>query len=218
VPLIDITAWSKTMVEAHAASSTLPYVYISGDQTHVRNLGALLMAEEAARQLAAQGILATYAKPAAPRLMLDSSTLAFGGIFAGNTLDKSFRVSAFKDATGTITITPAAGYTVSTDGATFGPSATIMADATFVGTVVTVRFSPTDSVTYNGDLTVAHSSLTPDYGNTVPNATAGTISLTGNGKTIIAGTPATATWPMFAGRRSSSTRRPTERSARRLPR
>jgi hypothetical protein len=131
--------------------------------------------------------------------MLDSSNLAFGGIFAGNTLDKSFMVSAYKDATGTITISPPAGYTVSTDGATFGPAATITADASFVGSVVTVRFSPTDSVAYNGALTVAHSSLTPDYGNTVPNATAGTISLTGNGKTIIAGTPATATWPMIAG-------------------
>jgi len=199
VPLIDITAWSKTMVEAHAASSTLPFVYISGDQTHVRNLGALLMAEEAVRQLGVQGILASYATPATPRLMLDNSNLAFGGIFAGNTLDKSFMVSAFKDASGTITITPPAGYTVSTDGATFGPAATIMADASFVGGVVTVRFAPTDAVTYNGALTVAHSSLTPDYGNTVPNASAGIISLTGNGKTIIAGAPATATWPMFAG-------------------
>src|SRR5262249_26467462 len=33
----------------------------------------------------------------------------------------------------------------------------------------------------------------------VPNAAAGTISLTGNGKTIIAGAPATVTWPMFSG-------------------
>ncbi len=154
VPLVDITAWSKTMVEAHAATATLPYVYISGDQTHVRNLGALLMAEEAVRALNAQGILASYAKAPAPRLMLDSSSLAFGGIFAGNTLDKSFIVSAFKDATGTITVTPPASYTVSTDGTTFGPTATITADASFVGTVVSVRFSPTDSVGYNGDLTV----------------------------------------------------------------
>ena len=66
VPVVDITAWSKTMVEAHAASSSLPYVYISGDQTHVRNLGALLMAEEAVRALNAQGILTSYAKPATP--------------------------------------------------------------------------------------------------------------------------------------------------------
>jgi hypothetical protein len=33
----------------------------------------------------------------------------------------------------------------------------------------------------------------------VPNANAGAISLTGNGKVIVAGTPATVTWPMYAG-------------------
>jgi len=199
VPVVDITAWSKTMVEAHAASSSLPYVYIAGDQTHVRNLGALLMAEEAVRALNAQGILTAYAKPVPARLMLDSSSLAFGGLYAGDKVDKSFMITPFKDATGTITITAPANYAISTNGTDFGPSATIAADASYVGSVVKVRFSPTDTVTYNAALTVAHSSLTPDYGNTPINATAGTISLTGNGKIAISGTPATATWPMFSG-------------------
>jgi lysophospholipase L1-like esterase len=199
VPVVDITAWSKTMVDAHAASNSLPYVYIAGDQTHVRNLGALLMAEEAVRALAAQNILSAYAKPPSARLMIDSSSLAFGGIYSGNTLDKSFMLTPYKDATGTITITAPASYAVSTDGTTFGPTATITADASYVGSVVKVRFSPTDSVSYNAALTVAHSSLTPDYGNTPPNTTAGAIALTGNGKIAISGTPATATWPMFSG-------------------
>ena len=199
VPLVDITAWSKTMVEAHAASSSLPYVYISADQTHVRSLGALLMAEEAVRALEAQGILASYAKPATPRLMLDTNILSFGGIFSGNTLNKSFMISGFKDVSGTISISAPANYAVSTNGTDYGPSATIAADSSFVGSVVSVRFAPTDSISYNGDLTVAHTSLTPDYGNTVANATAGTISLTGNGKVVIAGSPATVTWPMFSG-------------------
>src|SRR6185436_16908942 len=97
VPIVDITTWSKTMVEAHAASSSLPYVYISGDQTHIRDLGALLMAEEAVRALNAQGILTSYARPATTRLMIDTSTMSFGGIFSGNTLDKSFMISGFKD-------------------------------------------------------------------------------------------------------------------------
>ena len=43
----------------------------------------------------------------------------------------------------------------------------------YVGSVVSVRFAPTDSVTYNAELTVAHSSLTPDYGNTVAQHQAG---------------------------------------------
>jgi len=200
VPLVDITAWSKTMVDAHAASGTLPYVYIAGDQTHIRDLGALLIAQEAVRALNAQGILTSYAKPAlAPRLMMDASALAFGGIYAGNSLDKSFMLSAFGDASGTITLTAPAGYAVSTNGADFGPTAAIACDSSFIGSVVTVRFTPTDSVPYNAALTVAHSSLTPDYGNSVAGATPGTVALTGNGKVAIAGTPATATWPMVSG-------------------
>jgi hypothetical protein len=196
------------MVDAHAASGTLPYVYIAGDQTHIRDLGALLIAQEAVRALNAQGILTAYAKPAAaPRLMMDAAALAFGGIYAGNSLDKSFMLSAFQDVSGTITITAPAGYAVSTNGADFGPTAAIACDASFVGSVVTVRFTPTDSVPYNAALTVAHSSLTPDYGNSVAGATPGTVALTGNGKVAIAGMPATATWPMVSGT-ARSTRRP----------
>jgi lysophospholipase L1-like esterase len=199
VPIVDITAWSKTMVDAHAASGTLPYVYISDDQTHIRELGALLIAQEAVRALNAQGILTSYAKPMPPRLMLDASTLAFGGVYAGNSLDKSFKVSAFGDVSGTITITAPSGYAVSTNATDFGPSAAITCGPSFVGGVVTVRFTPTDSVPYNAALTVAHGSVTPDFGNTVAGATAGAIALTGNGKVAIAGAPATATWPMFSG-------------------
>jgi lysophospholipase L1-like esterase len=199
VPIVDITSWSKTMVEAHAAASALGYVYISGDQTHVRNLGALLMAEEAVRALNAQGILTGHSRPVAARLMVDTSALPFGGIFAGNMLDKSFMITPYKDVTGTITITAPAGYAVSTNAADWGPTATIACDASYVGSVVSVRFSPGESIAYNGELTVAHSTITPDYGNTVANVKPGAISLTGNGKVAIAGTPATATWPMFSG-------------------
>ena len=199
VPIVDITAWSKTMVEARAAASALPYVYISGDQTHVRTLGALLMAEEAVRALNAQGILTGHAKPPAARLMIDTSSLAFGGIYSGNTLDKSFLITPYKDVTGTITITAPASYAVSTNGTDWGPTATITPGPSYVGSMVSVRFAPTDSVPYNAELTIAHSSLTPDYGNTVPNTKPGAIALTGNGKVVVSGTPAMATWPMFSG-------------------
>ena len=200
VPIVDITSWSKTMVEAHAATGSLKYVYIAGDQTHVRNLGALLMAEEAVRALNAQGILTGHAKPAVPaRLMVDTSTLPFGGIFSGNMLNKSFMLTGFKDVSGTITVTAPANYAVSANGTDWGATATIACNDSYVGSVVSVRFSPTESVSYNGELTVAHSTLTPDYGNTVPNAKPGVVSLTGNGKVAISGTPATATWPMFSG-------------------
>src|SRR5262245_26965424 len=114
-------------------------------------------------------------------------------------LYKSFLITPFKDVTGTITITAPANYAVAANGADFGPTATITAGASYTGSVVSVRFAPTDAIAYNAELTVAHSSLTPDYGNTAPNVKAGAISLTGNGKIAISGTPATATWPMFSG-------------------
>jgi lysophospholipase L1-like esterase len=199
VPVVDITAWSKALVEAHAASDSLSTIYIAGDMTHVRNLGALLMAENVVQVLKSQGILTGYAKPATPRLMIDASTLAFGGIFAGNTLDKSFRISPFKDVSGTITVTAPANYAVSSNGTDYRPSATIICDSSYLGSVVSVRFTPTDTIAYNGDLTVAHSVLTPDYGNTVPNVKRGAIALTGNGKIPISGKPATVTWPMVSG-------------------
>jgi hypothetical protein len=144
-------------------------------------------------------ILASYTRPIPPRLMLDAGSLAFGGIFAGNTLDKSFLMTPFEDVSGTITVAAPAGYTVSTDGASFASSLAITADAAFPGTRVFVRFAPTDAIPFNADLTVTHSSLTPDYGNSVPDATPGLISLTGNGKVAASGAAATATWAMFAG-------------------
>jgi lysophospholipase L1-like esterase len=199
VPVVDITAWSKAMVEAHAAEDTLSYVYISSDQTHVRSLGAMLMAQEAVRALNEQGILTSYAKKPAARVMLDAGTIPFSSVYSGDVLEKTFRITPFGDVTGTITVTAPPGYTVSTDGALFGSSAVIPCDSTYSGSVVTVRFSPTDSIAYNGDLTVSHTSLTPDYGNSAPNAVAGTISLTGNGKVAASGTPATATWAMYSG-------------------
>jgi hypothetical protein len=162
-------------------------------------LGALLIAEEAVRGLGELGILTHYIKPPAPRVMLDAGTLPFGGVYVGGSIDKSFRISPFGEVSGTITVTAPDGYTVSTDGETFDSSATIECDSSYAGSVVTVRFTPTDAVAYNDELTVTHTTITPDYGNTSPNPNAGTISLTGNGKVPLEGEGATATWPMFSG-------------------
>jgi hypothetical protein len=132
------------------------------------------------------------------------NTLSNGGrssrsLYAGNTLDKSFRITPFGDVTGTITLTAPAGYSLAT-GATFAPNAVIACDASYAGTIVNVRFAPTEATAYNGDLVVAHTSTVPDYGNSVANTKAGTISLTGNGKAAVAGgAPASVTWPMFSG-------------------
>jgi hypothetical protein len=165
----------------------------------VRELGALLMAQEGVRSLKARGILSNYAKTAPARIMVDAGTLAFGGLYLGSTLDKSFRITPFGDASGNITLKAPAGYGISINGASFSSQAAIVCDASYPGSLVKVRFSPTEATAYNGDLTVTHSTIVPDYGNTVANPKAGAVSLTGNGKVALAGTPATATWAMFSG-------------------
>ena len=166
----------------------------------MRELGALVMAQEGVRELNALGILSNYTRPSpATRLMIDASSLAFGSIFVGNTIDRSFRISPFGDVSGTITIAAPAGYTVSTDGTNFGASAIITCDSFYTGSKVFVRFAPTDAISYNAALTVAHSSLTLDYGNTAPNLMPGVIALTGNGRAATTGAPAIVTWPMFSG-------------------
>jgi hypothetical protein len=131
--------------------------------------------------------------------MLDTNALAFGGLYTGTTLDKTFRISPYGDVTGTLTINAPTGYSVSKDGVSFAPSTTISCDNSYAGSLLNVRFSPPDAIAYNADLTVTHGSIVADYGNTVPNLTPGAISLTGNGKVVVAGTPATVTWPMFSG-------------------
>ena len=199
VPLVDITAWSTAAVEARAAAGALDRFYIASDQTHIRELGALLVAQEAVRQLEALGIFTGHARAARPRLMLDAGNLAFSGVFVGTTVDRAFLISPFGDVTGTLTLTAPPGYTVSTDGAAFAASATIAADAGYAGGTVIVRFAPGDAIAYNADLVVAHSAVTPDFGNSPRGAAPGVIALTGNGKSATAGAPAAATWPMVSG-------------------
>jgi lysophospholipase L1-like esterase len=199
VPLVDITAWSTRMVGERAAANTLDYVYIATDQTHVRELGALLMAQEVARQLSEQGILSGYSRSVSPRLMIDASGITFGGLYVGNSSSKSFRITPFGDVTGTIDIGAAPGYDLSLDGVEFASALRIPCDAAYAGNIVTVRLSATDSVPYNADLRVTHSVLTPDYGNTPPNAQPGVIALTGNGKVPLSGTPADVVWAMLSG-------------------
>ena len=126
-------------------------------------------------------------------------------------------ISRSRTSSGTITITAPANYAVSTNGTDYGPSATITAGPSYVGSVVSVRFAPTDSVAYNGELTVAHTSLTPDYGNTVPNVKPGAISLTGNGKVAIRHARPRRPGRCSRARPSCSARRRRARSARPPP-
>jgi lysophospholipase L1-like esterase len=199
VPIVDLTTWSADLAKAYNDAGAIKYLYIAADTTHTRTLGALLMAKEALRALNEQGILTGYAKAASPRMLLDTNTMSFGGISAGSSSEKTFMISAFGNLTGTITVTAPSGYSVSSDGSSYSSSLSIDCASSYIGSKIYVRFSPEDATTdYNGVLTATHSTIAPDYGNTPPNATAGTISVTGYGKVTVSGASATVTWPLYS--------------------
>ena len=189
------------MVEAHAAAGSLTYVYISGDQTHVRNLGALLMAEEAVRALNAQGILTGHGKPVGGAVDGGHQhACRSAASISGNMLDKSFMLSSFKDVSGTITITAPANYAVSTNGTDWGPSATIACDAAWVGSVVSVQVQPDrfDRLQRRADhRALDHHARLRQHGPQRETGRDRADRQRQGGRS--SGTPATATWPMFSG-------------------
>jgi lysophospholipase L1-like esterase len=60
VPLIDMTASTKRIVEAYGPEKSKKELYINADDTHLKNKGALEFAKLAAQELKEKGILSEY--------------------------------------------------------------------------------------------------------------------------------------------------------------
>ena len=60
VPLIDMTASTKKLVEAYGPEKSKKVLYINADDTHLKNEGALEFAKLAAIELKEKGILSNY--------------------------------------------------------------------------------------------------------------------------------------------------------------
>ena len=140
--------------------------------------------------------------------MVDKSNLAFGRILANATKTTSFRISNFQNKSGTITVSAPSGFGLSlSDSGTFDSVLTIETNENFIGTEIFVKFSPTEVISYNGDMTVTHSSVTPDFGNTPAGTVDGStlkIALSGAGKELsVSGTDFVVNWPMISGNQFS---------------
>ncbi|MBQ7157849.1 MAG: hypothetical protein IJS09_00280 [Treponema sp.] len=199
---VDMTNMSAEWAAKINAAGKVKYGYIVSDNTHETTLGALRLAEMVTGDLKKQGYLTNYIVTPNPRIMVTASSLAFGRMNPQVTKTLSFKVSSFNATTGTITITAPDGYNVSlsAEGA-FTKSVTINCTENFIGEEVFVQFAPTEAKEYNGNLTVTHSTITPDFGNTPAGTIEGTallIALTGAGKAkVVGGEAATVLWPMI---------------------
>lgn len=206
--LVDMTELSAVRVAEYNNAGKEKYFYVDSDNTHERTLGGLELGKIVTDELKKNGYLTSYIKDCSPRIMVDKSNLAFGRILANATKTTSFRISNFQNKSGTITVSAPSGFGLSlSDSGTFDSVLTIETNENFIGTEIFVKFSPTEVISYNGDMTVTHSSVTPDFGNTPAGTVDGStlkIALSGAGKELsVSGTDFVVNWPMISGNQFS---------------
>jgi Domain of unknown function (DUF2436). len=97
--------------------------------------------------------------PTTPTFNIATTSLNFGNVNSGSTKDLSFPVTAYS-LTSDITVTAAAPFSVSSNGTTFGATATIAHDPVTTQGTVYVRYAPTTPGSSTGTVTLTSGSLT----------------------------------------------------------
>lgn len=189
VPLIDITALSKTIVETYGATAaTTPYLFYP-DDTHLNPLFATLVAKAAVDGLKSEGVLSSYVV-STPGITTNSSTLAFADTYSGNTTSAFFNAAGYdlSPSTGNVTINAPSGYKISTDQTTWSSSLTVSYSGGAFTKTIYVQFAPTAAQSYTGSISVVLGSTTM-----------ASIAVSGTGLAAVAGTTSSGLWPMMSG-------------------
>lgn len=113
VPLVDMTALTKTFSEQLGAERTTRCIYVPTDGTHTQATGAACYAQLAVAALKEQGILADYMRPETP-LVLNPASLDFKTIFAGEESVCCFDLTGLQltPAEGRLTVTAPEGMLI----------------------------------------------------------------------------------------------------------
>jgi lysophospholipase L1-like esterase len=189
VPIIDITALSKTIVEGYGASAAVtPYLYYP-DDTHLNPLFATLVAKAAVDGLKSQGVLSSY-MVSTPAVSINSSTLAFSSTTSGKTATDFFNLAGYDQSSsgGTLTLTAPTGFTLSTDQATWSSTLPVTYSSSAFNKTIYVQFAPTAVQSYSDVITGSTSS-----GTTMPS-----ITVSGTGLAAAAGTDVYGLWSMMS--------------------
>ncbi|MBN2789184.1 MAG: choice-of-anchor D domain-containing protein [Candidatus Delongbacteria bacterium] len=86
-----------------------------------------------------------------PTITVDPASLDFDDVQVGNTKDLTFILDG-SDLTDDVLITGLTGYTLSEDNISYSPSISYSASDATSGQTVYVRFTPADTLTYNGNI------------------------------------------------------------------
>lgn len=185
VPLIDLTAETKTIVESYGDTAATANLYIAADSTHPQVLFATLIAKKAVEGMAAQNILKSY-KVDVTSLVASPSTLAWANRYVGVSSIKNITVSAFdlSPAAGTVTVTsPSSAFELSTDQTTWSSSLSVdYTNGSFTKTVY-VRFTPAAVQDYSGNISFA-----------LAGTALGSVAVSGSGVAAGSGVTSYASW------------------------
>jgi lysophospholipase L1-like esterase len=174
-PFIDMTAATKTLVETYGQTAAKTFVYNDADDTHLKEFGAKLYAQLAAKLLVSNGVIAGALNPSA--LNVSISSYDYGSVYINETSDKAVSLysSSMPSDSGTVAVTAPDQFSVSTSSS--GPFTSGISLSYSGGvlspTTIYVRFNPSVSGACSGSMT-----LTPSSG------TARTIALSGTCITI----------------------------------
>ncbi len=197
VPLIDLTASTKTLYEAYGISAS-SQLHITTDNTHPNLLGATLIAQLASQEMKSKGILTDYMNSSTD-IILSPTSLSFGDLTINLTSsESSFSISGFNlsPSSGNVTVTAPANFEVSaTSGAGFGSSINVAyTNGTLATSTVYARFKPTTVQVYNATITAA-----------IGGTTLQSVAVTGQGTPVPTGlTAASATWSLSSSQAATS--------------
>ena len=187
VPLIDVTAGTKSLVESLGSSAVVtPYLFYP-DDTHLNGLYATLVARMAIDGMKSKSLLTSF-MVSTPAVATGTSALTFSSIYENTTSSQFFNVSGYdlSPAAGTVTLTAPSGFKLSLDQSTWSGSLDISYTGNGFNKTVYVQFAPTAAQTYSGNITIASNG-----------STLGTVSASGTGLAAVTGTASSGVWAMM---------------------
>ena len=149
VPFIDLTAATMALYLSYGEQQCLSLMFVDKepgkkDQTHTNAMGANLIAREAAQLLKNAGILAEHIS-IPTSLSANPTSIAIGETYSGVEQNKEFLLSGagLEPASGTVALRATGDLTISTDGTTFGQTASVAYTGSSLFQKVWVRVSYT---------------------------------------------------------------------------
>jgi len=188
VPVVDITAGTKTLVEGYGSAAVVtPYLFYP-DDTHLNGLYASLVAKMAIEGLKTNGILTDYIV-STPSVATGASSESFSDTYVNATSTQFFNIAGYdlSPASGTVTLAAPTGFKLSTDQSSWSSTLTFSYTSSAFTKTIYVQFAPTAAQAYSGAISLS-------IGSTLLNS----VSVTGNGLAALAGTDSYGLWPMMS--------------------